>query len=481
MSIHILSVLGTTLYEPVLYQGKKSSMETEFIQMAVINEYKEELKNGGKVTIFVTDKSRELNYEDRIYTSQNQAFASRWISAKRADVIEGTQKKGFKTMIEEQFPDIAERVECVKLPDMKTEDEIWEVFDTIYSCIDEQDELVFDITHSFRSIPMLAVTVINYAKVLKKCKLKGVYYGAYEGAQDDGTIKTAPIIDLTVFNEILEWTYAAESFVNYGNIDKMKEVYNIRNDKIPNEEKRYWAPIRTMIQNMENVSLGISTCRGVDSTKLNSDKNLKARSVKQAYVSLKESITRQEPDLGKEITPMMELINHAAKQFEAFDCEMDYEVGIEMVRWSIRYHMIQQGYTALEETIKTFICEMYGIDDVLRNNREGIVSSMFTACEDSIPDDREILFERLTKEDKYFAPTYASLDDDMKEVARKMIMEIPKELFALAQGVKKYRNDINHLGFNDEARTSNVLENKLEEFFEKFENIVEDMKNLCKC
>ena len=222
MSIHILSVLGTTLYEPVLYQGKKSSMETEFIQMAVINEYKEELENGGKVTIFVTDKSRELNYEDRIYTSQNQAFANRWTSAKKADVVEGAQKKGLKTMIEEQFPDIAERVECVKIPDMKTEDEIWEVFDTIYSCIDEQDELVFDITHSFRSIPMLAVTVINYAKVLKKCKLKGVYYGAYEGAQDDGTIKTAPIIDLTVFNEILEWTYAAESFLNYGNIDKMK-------------------------------------------------------------------------------------------------------------------------------------------------------------------------------------------------------------------------------------------------------------------
>ena len=69
----------------------------------------------------------------------------------------------------------------------------------------------------------------------------------------------------------------------------------------------------------------------------------------------------------------------------------------------------------------------------------------------------------------------------MKKVARDMIMEIPKELFALAQGVKKYRNDINHLGFNDEARTSNVLENKLEEFFEKFENIVEDMKNSHKC
>ena len=57
MSIHIISVLGTSLYEPVYYQGKKEPIETEFIQAAVINEYKEQLKDSGKVTIFVTDFS----------------------------------------------------------------------------------------------------------------------------------------------------------------------------------------------------------------------------------------------------------------------------------------------------------------------------------------------------------------------------------------------------------------------------------------
>ena len=475
MSIHILSVLGTTLYEPVLYEGKNGCMETEFIQMAVINEYKEELKKGGRVTIFVTNKSNEKNKEDRQYTIQDQTFADKWISNKKANIIKGACKKGLKTQIEETFPDIAENVEYINIPDMKTEKEIWEVFDTIYFSIKENDRLVFDITHSFRSIPMLAVTVINYAKVVKKCKLEGVYYGAYEGAHDEGIIKKAPIIDLTVFNEILEWTYAAESFENYGNIDKMKEVYDIRNEKIPKEEKRYWAPIKTTIKNMENVSLGISTCRGVDSTKLDGKKNLDEKSVKQAYISLKESVSKLEKDYDNEITPMAELVNHAAKQFEAFDCANDYEVGIEMVRWSIRYHMIQQGYTALEETIKTFICEIYNIDDVSRHNRENIVSSMFTACEEGILDDREVLFNKLTKKDRFFAPTYAKLDENMKKTARKMIMEIPKELFGLAQGVKKYRNDINHLGFNNEARTSCTLEKKLNEYFNKFEKIVETM------
>lgn len=91
---------------------------------------------------------------------------------------------------------------------------------------------------------------------------------------------------------------------------------------------------------------------------------------------------------------MMKLIEYATQKFHAFDtCQWDYEVGIEIVRWSIRYRMVQQGYTALEETIKTYICERYGLDDIVLKNREDIVSSIFTASNKEIPDDREELFD----------------------------------------------------------------------------------------
>lgn len=54
------------------------------------------------------------------------------------------------------------------------------------SCIiffGEGDEIIFDITHSFRSIPMLAITIMNYAKVLKNCKLKEVYAEKWSGSE----------------------------------------------------------------------------------------------------------------------------------------------------------------------------------------------------------------------------------------------------------------------------------------------------------
>ena len=106
--------------------------------------------------------------------------------------------------------------------------------------INENDDIVFDITHSFRSIPMLAVTVINYAKIVKKCHLKGVYYGAYEAAQNNENKKIAPIINLTAFNEILEWTYAADAFMTYGNVGKFNQVYLDKMKSVPEEQRREW-------------------------------------------------------------------------------------------------------------------------------------------------------------------------------------------------------------------------------------------------
>lgn len=481
MSIHIISVLGTSLYEPVYYQGKKEPIETEFIQAAVINEYKDQLKDSGKVTIFVTDFSEVRNWNDRIYSGRDAEFAAKWISDKKGSVKEGEKKSGLHSVILEQFPEIADRVECVKIPDMKNEAEIWDVFGKIYDCIDEKDDLVFDITHSFRSIPMLAVTVINYAKVLKQCHLEAVYYGAYD-AEDNSVEegkKCAPIIDLTTFNEILEWTYAADSFVNYGNVNKMKEVYKDRIRRIPDEEKREWNPMNIIINNMENLSLGIATCRGANSLKLPNRKNKDSKSVLQAYLRLKSNVNSQDMNKGKDIIPMMKLIEYATQKFHAFDtCQWDYEVGIEIVRWSIRYRMVQQGYTALEATIKTYICERYGLDDILFENRETIVSSMITACHNDIPDDREKMFENITRNDKRFSVTYANLSDEMKRVTRCMILELPKELLKLAQSVKQYRNDINHMGFNENCRTAEVLEGKLKESFDQFVKIVDDMKDI---
>ena len=47
--------------------------------------------------------------------------------------------------------------------------------------------------------------------------------------------------------------------------------------------------------------------------------------------------------------------------------------GMAAVQWAIDKNLTQQGFTALEETIKTYLCEAYEIPAGDRAERDGIV------------------------------------------------------------------------------------------------------------
>ncbi len=243
MSVHFFSVLGTGLYEPVVYRfGEEGicSGEQEFIQLAIIDRFLEQLKDDGKITIFLTDGARKRNWEDRPYGSGDLASLGRWISGRKQEIRENHMKKGMRTVLRENYPQLCGRVREVGISNAGTEREIWSVFDQIFRSIGEGDEIIFDVTHGFRSIPMLVMTAVNYAKLMKGCTLRGIYYGAYEAAGAQDGVKYAPVIDLTVYNEILEWTNAAGLFMEYGIDGKMKDVFQDKRKKLPDEEKEAW-------------------------------------------------------------------------------------------------------------------------------------------------------------------------------------------------------------------------------------------------
>ncbi len=62
----------------------------------------------------------------------------------------------------------------VDIPMGASEQEIWNIFNIVLDQIRENDFVVFDITHAFRSIPMLAIVILNYAKVIKNIRLTGI-------------------------------------------------------------------------------------------------------------------------------------------------------------------------------------------------------------------------------------------------------------------------------------------------------------------
>ena len=118
---------------------------------------------------------------------------------------------------------------CTKdIPNGNSTTELWEIFNVCENAVDEEDEIILDITHAFRSLPLLTFTVSAYLRQVKQVKLKRVIYGAFE-AQDKVRNET-PIFDLTPFVALLNWTNAVNIFQRSGDAGPIAALPDVPRD-----------------------------------------------------------------------------------------------------------------------------------------------------------------------------------------------------------------------------------------------------------
>ena len=142
------------------------------------------------------------------------------------------------------------------------------------------------------------------------------------------------------------------------------------------------------------------------------------------------------------------------KRLELFDGSDNLSVGIAAVKWSIENNLIQQAYTALDETIKTYTCERFGLDSSNYDNREEIVQKALKIKAQKKPEEEWLV------EKEYW--------DKVKEIVEKL----DDELVDISNGVTSKRNDINHFGFRNDASNYGDLEKKVKDYFERFLNYI---------
>lgn len=88
---------------------------------------------------------------------------------------------------------------CIKpidIPTGRTTDEMWQTFKIITEYVDENDRVIFDITHGLRSLPFLVFLFAAYLKAAKNVTIEAIYYGALELGNSRNGIP-APVIDLS--------------------------------------------------------------------------------------------------------------------------------------------------------------------------------------------------------------------------------------------------------------------------------------------
>lgn len=453
--LKFVSLLGPTAYKPCNYflYGREEikSKDCCYIQKAILDILKQENVVPDKIIVFTTQEAYDKNWDSNEWNRKEPEYNRPGL---KNELIK------FKEITGADFKNVI-------ISFGTSEEDLWEIFSKILDEIDENDEIIFDITHSFRYLPILVFIAINYARIIKKCKLNAVYYGAFEvlGAQEkvmDIPIeeRNAPIFDLTSFVDLFDWTIGIDRYLNTGDVTVINEL--IRNElkriskkklitSVTAKQDEHMTDIKTLFmdinllkrlsKSMKEFSDVVFTCRGLKLTEIIS--------------RLKENLDKVKDNASKQqIIPLLPLIEMMKERFDKFSVNDDYINLIETVKWCADNKMYQQGLTILEEGLISYACEKFGYKDLSQKiklkNREIIRSYAF------------VINNELGKKNK----------ENGNICTINIISNDLTELLMLIDDIGNIRNDINHAGWREDPSSSDVFEKKLREFTSRSEKVI---------
>ncbi|NPA42472.1 MAG: TIGR02221 family CRISPR-associated protein [Chlorobi bacterium] len=400
-----LSILGTSNYEEVTYYLEESELNltTKFIQVALLHFFRDEIK---EAYIFVSEKAEERNKEK---------------------LLSEIRKHNLKDI----------PIHFIHLPELEKADDIWKIYEAIYRVLPENSKLVLDITHSFRYMPMVLISLLNYAKFLKNISVEGIYYGNYEKRNDEGR---APVNDLTGLDKIIDWSNAARNVLKFGDAETMREL-----------AKEKYRPILAKTKGSDETA---KSMRIISEFYDCTFKNIKSNRLKEIIKSkgLKSAKEALE-NLNQAYVPsFLPIINKIRPLFENWQ-EGDVMNGIRAVEICIDKDWIPQGYTFLQESMINLGLDRIGInwqDEKFVNKKiRGEIGTIF-----------RVLNNELEEE----------VNADWLEAIKE---RFPSRFFAIFRSISDIRNDINHGGMREASLSSPKLKTKLDQFLKEVKKLVD--------
>lgn len=100
------------------------------------------------------------------------------------------------------------------VPEGALEAELWRLFHLVTGCFAPGDRVIFDLTHGFRSLPVIALIAVAFLRVACDVRVEGLVYGAFEARDPESGV--TPLYDLLPMVTLLDWTTATDQFLKTG-------------------------------------------------------------------------------------------------------------------------------------------------------------------------------------------------------------------------------------------------------------------------
>lgn len=466
---HFISTLGTSVYAEGKYIFGTSSMRTKFVQQASLEIGMKDVE-ADAITICLTECAEKKNWLTREYTQNDIEMEKK--SYPDTKITVGDKYQGLKEILEQKY---AGRIHTVRMVEGSSQEETDQMFQNLYDIMEENDEIYLDITHGFRFFPMLAMTVLEYAKVTKNITVGGIYYGMFGRREPDKEVIECPLLDLTYYSDILDWSNAADSFVRYGN---SRQIYDlVHNLMRVTKNKEEYQSISNMVGALNNLTKCIETGRGKKCD------NRSQASIQTACERYNEKFDILKKEGQIKLKPLEVLMDHIDRKVNMLDIENNLSTGLSVIKWSINNDMTQQGYTALEETIKTYICDLAEVDDDKKWYRESFAKELVNSIIHTPSNNRQLGYDKWvnTEWNNGDLEKIKGTDETLEEFKRKIRLKgkklseiIPEELIKLNSNISEKRNDINHFGFTEKTISNDTLKKDLNKLYEKLLEIIRE-------
>jgi CRISPR-associated Csx2 family protein len=406
-----ISFLGTSPYSGSRYIGEdpKVDRSTRFVQVATLESVADQFGEDDQVYIFTTKESLK-NWDDQPVKGSPESVDQKL----KSEILE---------------LNIGCNIDNVMVPDGKSQDEVWDIFTIIFDKLAPHDNLFFDITHGFRSLPLLALPLINYAKLLKSVTVSGIFYGAY-----DRNVWKSSVWNLTDFSKLQDWTNNANIFLETGNAKGLAKQLE-------------GGDYQDVKEGLERFSEFTLVNRGMDI--------YKGEEIIKLSLSLNTIVASEKP-ADKVAKPIFDKVRDTFKLYK----ENSAINGFHAARWCIQNGLIQQATTLLEEFLTSYVVEAIGEKKYLQHEDfRTFVSGVLSV-----------------RKENFIFPEKKSLNDiNLSSIAEKVYdLEDYGKLQKLANQIKQsIRNDINHAGFRSAPRDFSGLSKSIVKRYNELSNLLE--------
>jgi hypothetical protein len=332
---------------------------------------------------------------------------------------------------------VAQVLHPVHIPMGRSEVELWQIFDQLTAQIEDGEEVVFDITNAFRSIPVLVFIAIAYLRSARHVQLKAITYGAFEAKENN----YSPVFDLSPFITLLDWTTATDKFLKTGNASEL----------VKQLENAHQLPYTTDNQPKENLPRQLKNVANKMDVVSQALRLARAQEAMSATGEMIDRLEQARAEVMAWAKPFGVLLDQTKEAYQPFalnqpdqDVRQNLSIQLQLINWYLERGQTVQVIILAREWLVTLVAYRLGWHMIAdRKSAEDALNSGAKALEDNQP-----------------LPTLAS-----------QISTNTTDLFKVWSSLGDLRNDVAHTGMRSAPRKTSKIIQSSEELYNRLSTL----------